>query len=110
MNSLDSFNKRLAAADTLIYIDLPYSVTYWLVIKRLIKGLFITPDGWPEGSSIIKGTRQTYKTLQLCPKFWNDDFLQRLENLNNEKRSLYVIRSISELNRFVEDNVPSGCV
>ena len=31
---IESFNKRLGAADTLIYIDLPYRVSYWLVTKR----------------------------------------------------------------------------
>ncbi len=101
MNSLASFNKRLEQADTLIYIELPYFVTYWLVTKRLLKGLFIKPEGWPEGSSILKGTLETYKVLKLCPKFWNDGFLQRLEKLSADK-SLHVIRSVSELNSFVE--------
>lgn len=104
MNSLDSFNRRLEAADTLIYIDLPYFVTYWLVTKRFLKGLFIKPEGWPEGSSVLKGTLESYKVLKLCPKFWNDNFLLRLEKLAADK-SLYIIRSVSELNSFVEKNV-----
>lgn len=52
MNSLDSFNKRLEQADALIYIDLSYTVTYWLVTKRFLKGLFVKPEGWPDGSSV----------------------------------------------------------
>ncbi len=95
-----SFHKRLDVADTLIYIDLPY---YWLVTKRLIKGLFVKPEGWPDGSSILKGSLQSYKVLRLCPKFWNDGFLQRLQELSANK-SLYVIRSMSELNEFVASN------
>lgn len=104
MNSLDSFNKRLEAADTLIYIDLPYFVTYWLVTKRFIKGLIKKPEGWPEGSSVLKGTLESYKVLKLCPKFWNDAFLQKLERLSADK-SLHVIRSMSELNSFVDKHV-----
>ena len=103
-NSLASFNKRLEAADTLIYIDLPYFVTYWLVTKRGLKGLFVKPEGWPEGSSVLRGTLDSYKVLKLCPKFWNDEFLQRLEKLSADK-SLHVIRSVSELNSFVKKNV-----
>ncbi len=99
-----SFNKRLDVADTLIYIDLPYVVSYWLVTKRLLKGLFVKPEGWPDGSSILKGTLQSYKVLKLCPKFWNDDFLQKLEKISTNK-AVYVIRSISELNDFIEKNV-----
>ena len=72
MNSLDSFNSRLEEADTLIYIELPYSATYWLVTKRFLKGLVVKPEGWPDGSSILKGTLESYRVLKLCPKFWND--------------------------------------
>jgi len=101
---VESFNKRLDVADTLIYIDLPYVISYWLVTKRLFKGLVVKPEGWPDGSSILKGTLQSYKVLKLCPKFWNNDFRQKLEKISTNK-SLYVIRSMSELNSFVEYNV-----
>jgi len=101
INSIDSFYKRLEAADTLIYIDLPYSVTYWLVTKRFIKGLFVKPEGWPEGCSILKGTLESYRILKLCPRFWNDDFFKQLERIAVGK-SLYVIRNVSELNDFVD--------
>lgn len=102
---LGSFNKRLEVADTLIYIDLPYSLSYWLVTKRLLKGLFIKPEGWPDGSSVLKGSVQSYKTLKLCPKFWNDAFLNKLQELEetSTNKSLYVIRSVSQLNNFVEE-------
>jgi len=103
-----SFNQRLEVADTLVYIDLPYLVSYWLVTKRLLKGLFVKPEGWPEGSSVLKGSLESYKTLRLCPQFWNDDFRQKLEQYSANK-SLYVIRSLSELNRLstivIENNV-----
>lgn len=98
---IDSFYKRLDIADTLIYIDLPYVISYWLVTKRCLKGLVVKPEGWPEGSSIVKGTLESYKVLKLCPRFWNAGFIQKLEEISNNK-SLYVIRSISELNSFVE--------
>jgi len=94
---LGPFNQRLEAADTLIYIDLPYVVSYWLVTKRLLKGLFVKPEGWPVGSSVLKGSLQGYKILRLCPQFWNDDFRQKLEQCSANK-SLYVVRSLSELN------------
>ena len=98
---IDSFNKRLDAADTLIYIDLPYIMSYWLVTKRLLKGLHTKPEGWPDGSSVLKGTLESYRVLRLCPKFWNEHFMRELEKLSTEK-SLYVIRSIFELNNFIK--------
>jgi len=62
---IESLYKRLDVADTLIYIDLSYITNYWLVTIRLIKGLFIKPEGWPEGSSVLKGTLESYKVLML---------------------------------------------
>lgn len=101
---IDSFYQRLEQADTLIYIDLPYPLSYWLVTKRFAKGLFVTPEGWPEGSSIVKGSIESYKTLRLCPKFWNADFRARLEQLSAGK-SLHIINSLAKLNHFVTNNV-----
>lgn len=101
---VESFYKRLDEADTLIYIDLTYIVSYWLVTKRLLKGLLVKPEGWPDGSSILKGTLESYRTLKLCPKFWNDAFMNKLEEIAVSK-SLFVIRSISELNGFVDKNL-----
>lgn len=101
---IESFNKRLAVADTLIYIDLPYILSYWLVTKRCLKGLVVKPEGWPAGSSILKGTMESYKVLRLCPTFWNDGFLHKLEKMSADK-SLFVVRSVSELNHFVERHV-----
>ena len=96
---IESFYKRLDAADTLVYIDLPYTVCYWLVTKRLIKGLFVKPEGWPDGSSVLKGSLESYKVLKLCPMFWNDNFLKKLESMSADK-TVYVIRTMAELNDF----------
>ncbi|MBJ7537647.1 adenylate kinase [Marinomonas transparens] len=104
---LGSFNKRLEAADTLVYIDLPYITSYWLVTKRLVKGLLVKPEGWPDGSSVLKGTVQSYKMLRLSPTFWNHDFRQKLERIS-EQKSVYVIRSITELNRFTGKYTEKG--
>ncbi|MGF1687942.1 adenylate kinase [Photobacterium japonica] len=100
LGPISAFNERLAAADTLVYIDLPYSVSYWFVTKRLLKGLFVKPEGWPDGSSILKGTVNSYKTLKLCPKFWNDDFTATLIEYSSNKE-VYIIKTVSELNDFV---------
>ncbi|CAM2783054.1 adenylate kinase [Vibrio mytili] len=96
---ISSFYERLAAADTLVYIDLPYSVSYWFVTKRFLKGLFIKPEGWPDGSSVFKGTLNSYKTLKLCPRFWNDDFTSQLIEYSSSK-NVYIIKTVSELNDF----------
>jgi len=38
---------RFAAADTLIHVDLPLLTHCRWVTKRLVKGMFVTPEGGP---------------------------------------------------------------
>lgn len=102
LGPIDTFNARLEAADTLIYIDLPYWVSYWFVTKRLLKGLFVKPIGWPEGASILKGTIQSHKMLKLSPQFWNKAFNKRLEKYSKSKKVI-IINSVAELRLFIDN-------
>lgn len=98
---LGSFKQRLELADTLIYIDLPYWLSYWLVTKRLLKGIFIQPEGWPDGSSVIKGTVNSYKTLRKCPQFWNQSFYRQLMAFEADKQVI-VIRSLRDMKKMLK--------
>lgn len=101
LGTLDSFWARLDSADTIIYVDLPYSVHYWWVTKRLLKGLFIRPEGWPDGSSVLKGTIRGWKYLRLSPKFWTEELFDEIK-LRGRGKDIYRISSVRELNNFVE--------
>src|SRR5437867_2558056 len=48
--------ERFAAADTLVYVDLPLMTHYSWVTKRFIKGLFANPKGWPDNSPLWSST------------------------------------------------------
>ena len=37
--------ERLAAADTLVYVDLPLATHHWWVTKRFVQGLYRNPEG-----------------------------------------------------------------
>jgi hypothetical protein len=62
---------RFAKADTLIYIDLPLVMHGWHVTKRLIKGLFVAPEGWPENSPLWSSTMHSLWPChrRLTPKY-----------------------------------------
>jgi adenylate kinase family enzyme len=96
---LDSFWARIQAADIVIYIDLPYRISYWWVTKRLLISPFKHPESWPEGSSVLKGTIASWKYLRLSPKFWNEEFYDKLKN-SCENRKLIRITSVKEMNEF----------
>ncbi len=99
--TLESFWSRVDAADTLIYLDLPYSVHYWWVTKRLLKSFFVKPEGWPEGSSVMKGTLASWKYLRLSPKFWTPKLFNEIQ-LRGKGKEIYRVSSIKALNNFVK--------
>lgn len=101
LGTLESFWLRIDAADTLIYVDLPYSVHYWWVTKRLLKSFFVKPEGWPEGSSVLKGTLAGWKYLRLSPKFWTPELFERIQSLGKGK-DIYRITSVKEINDFAK--------
>ncbi|KZN34602.1 hypothetical protein N480_21490 [Pseudoalteromonas luteoviolacea S2607] len=99
LGPISAFNQRLELADTLIYIDLPYSISYWLVTKRLFKSIYKKPEGWPEGCSVLKGTIESYKFLGRSRAFWNDDFFNALQQ-KGQGKSIYRVKSLTELSEL----------
>ena len=99
LGTLESFWLRIDAADTLIYVDLPYSVHYWWVTKRLLMSFFVKPEGWPEGSSVLKGTLAGWKYLRLSPGFWTPELFEKIQSRGKDK-DIYRITSVKEINEF----------
>lgn len=101
LGTLESFWLRIDAADTLIYVNLPYSVHYWWVTKRLLKSFFVKPEGWPEGSSVLKGTLASWKYLRLSPKFWTPELFEKIQSRGKGK-DIYRIKSVKEIDDFAK--------
>jgi adenylate kinase family enzyme len=100
LGTLGSFWLRIDAADTLIYIDLPYYVHYWWITKRLLKSFFVKPEGWPEGSSVLKGTLASWKYLRLSPKFWTPELFTKIQ-LRAKGKDIIRITSAKEIDDFI---------
>ena len=83
--SVASAWERFARADTLVYVDLPLITHHWFVTKRLIKGLFADPPGWPENSPIWSSTMDSYKVLWLCHRKLTPKYRQ-LEHFHDSWR------------------------
>ena len=94
---LQAFWERIESADTIIYIDLPYRVHYWWVIKRYLKSVFKRPEGWPEGSSVFKGTIASWKYLGLSRKFWTPELFEKIKK-ESVGKNLVHITSVRQLN------------
>ncbi len=101
LGTLESLRARINAADTLIYIDLPYWVHYWWVTKRLMLSLFVKPEGWPDESSVLKGTFESWKYLRMSPQFWTSEFFKNVQD-SAKNKSLHRITTTRELEIFVK--------
>ena len=78
--------ERFSAADTLIYVDLPLFTHYTWVTKRPIKGLFVTPEGWPENSPMWSSTLSSYRVLPLCHRRLTPRYRQLVAEEASRKR------------------------
>ncbi|MDH5393644.1 MAG: adenylate kinase [Gammaproteobacteria bacterium] len=101
LGTLESFWLRIDAADTLIYVDLPYYIHYWWVTKRLLKSWFVKPQGWPEGCSVFKATLASWKYLRLSPGFWTAELFAEIQRRAKDK-DIYRITSVKEINNFTK--------
>jgi adenylate kinase family enzyme len=92
--------ERFSKADTLVYIDLPLVIHHWWVTKRLIKGLVITPEGWPDKSPIWSSTMDSYKVLWRCHRRLTPRYRQLVVDMATLKR-VHHLRSSAEMAAFL---------
>ena len=92
----ESSLERFAAADTLVYIDLPLTRHYFWVTKRLVKGLFVTPEGWPERSPILSSTLDGYRVIRLYNRHLAPKFREYVSTARPHKQ-VHHLRSVAEM-------------
>lgn len=92
--------ERFAAADTLIYVDLPVLTHYRWVTKRLVKGLFASPPGWPEGSPLWASTWSGYRVIRSCHRTLTPRYRALVAEAAPAKR-VHHLRSPGEIESFL---------
>jgi len=92
--------ERFSKADTLVYIDLPLITHHWWVTKRLIKGLFVTPEGWPKNSPMWRSTMSSYKVLWRCHRRLTPKYRQLVTDVVASKR-VHHLKSPAEMTAFL---------
>jgi adenylate kinase family enzyme len=88
--------ERFEAADTLIHVDLPLMVHAWWVTKRLVKGLFVSPEGWPENSPVIRSSISSYRVLWPCHSRLTPKYRSYVSEVAHRKR-VFRLRSPGDL-------------
>ena len=93
--------ERFSAADTLVYIDLPLLTHFRWVTKRLVKGLLLNPECWPEDSPIWSSTLAGYRVLWLCHRRLTPRYRQLVADASSSKR-VHHLRSAAEMMAFLQ--------
>jgi adenylate kinase family enzyme len=93
--------ERFAAADTLVYIDLPLITHHWWVTKRLVRGLFANPEGWPADSPIWTSTVNSYKVLWGCHRYLTPRYRQLVAEAAASKW-VHHLRSPQDMRVFLD--------
>jgi adenylate kinase family enzyme len=93
--------ERFSYADTLIYIDLPLRTHYWWVTKRLIKGIFVNPEGWPENSPMWRSTLSSYQVIPLCHERLTPKY-RGLVAAEAASKRVHHLRSRDEIRAFLQ--------
>ena len=92
--------ERFAAADTLVYIDLPLSTHFLWVTKRLIKGLFVTPPGWPNGSPVVRSSISSFRVLWPCHRHLTPKYRELVSAARQHKR-VHHLKTAAEIDAFL---------
>jgi hypothetical protein len=92
---------RFARADTLVYIDLPLATHAWYVTKRLIKGLFMAPEGWPDKSPLLSSSIASYRALWPCHHGLTPRYRQLVAAQTASKR-VHHLKSPAEVARLLD--------
>lgn len=99
--SVASAWERFAAADTLVYVDLPLATHYRWVTKRLVKGLFVNPEGWPPNSPMWSSTLQSYRVVWRCHRRLTPRYRQLVAEASLSKR-VHHLKSPTEMKVFLQ--------
>ena len=92
--------ERFVSADTLVYVDLPLFTHFRWVTKRLLKGISVTPEGWPEGSPMLSSTINSYRVLWSCHRHLTPKYREFVSEARHHKR-VYHLRSSAEIVTFL---------
>jgi adenylate kinase family enzyme len=104
VGTLASVERRLAAADTIVFVDHPILLHYWWATKRQFKALFADrPDG-PEGYPMVPVTFRLYRMMWWLHSELRPKLVETIEKHRSSARVVHIC-SPRELRSFAQSPV-----
>jgi adenylate kinase family enzyme len=100
--SIDTLWVRLAAADTLVFVDLPLYVHSWWVTQRFLTSAIQSPEGYPKNSPILKSALRSYRVLWLCHQRLTPKYREFIDQARSTKQ-VYHLRSPKQIQQFLDE-------
>lgn len=101
--SLESIERRLGEADTIIFVDFLLWRHYWWAAKRQFMCLFRPRPNFVPECPMLPKTIDLIKMMWEINKNLRPILLERIHQLA-EKKQVFHIRSLRELNEFYKDH------
>jgi adenylate kinase family enzyme len=90
IGSWPSLEARLARADTLIFVDLPFAQHLWWATKRQLASLFFGRDDAPEGCKMWPVTIRLYKMMWWMHRTMRPRFTNLAKEAKDDKTVLHI--------------------
>lgn len=91
---------RFAAADTILWIDLPLRTHLWWATKRLAKNLFGKDPDVPAGCSLLRNAFGFYRMILQIDRLHRQRLALAVENARDRGKVVHVLRTPEQIARF----------
>jgi adenylate kinase family enzyme len=105
LGNMASVEERLAAADTVVFVDLALWRHYWWAFKRQVKSLFRRDPYVPEGCSLPSATWPLMTMMWDIDKKRRPKLVEAIDRLGAAK-SVYRLRSPADIEAFLRRAAP----
>lgn len=100
--SWESIERRCAAADTIIFVDLPLRIHYWWAIKRQLACLFRPRPDFVPGCPMLPMTGKLLRMIWQIHRHLRPRLIE-LVNSYRETKWVYRVESPTELRELIQE-------
>ena len=99
VGDLDSIGRRIARADTVVFVDMPLRMHLWWVTKRQIRSIFVGRRDGPDGCPMWRVTWRLYRMIWWIHRELRPQFLALVADVS-PRTQVFHLRSPRDIAEF----------